>query len=710
MKKAAGKNLKTKNKLPRAKKIQINVLKSVKGASLENANVLLLHSAFDGVKINTLDAITRKKIVRIKKRNPDLAKTVFKYSYSIFKKSLVFGVIVLTALSQASMFAAFESHVINVTATIENRYCADFEARTIGYWKNHEEVFEPFLPVNLGDEIIDGVDQALEVLNNHSASEARNALKAQLLALKFNVSAFGIGDYFVESAGKTVSEIVGEADSLLRDPEATRDELLAMKDLIDYINNLNPDIGCNIVINKVYYDTAPGKGLEGDNEWIELYNKTDEPVDVSGWTVCDNTSCDVLPPSPGIPAKGFAVITGATTTWDYWHIPAGIIKIVLADGKIGNGLNNDADMLSLTSSDGAVMDRMNYGVPDPGWNYYNALNVWNPGAVDVPEGGALSRSPTGYDTNQPSDFVGLFPPEVDLIYPDEAGSYTWYWTYNYDIKWAATNPNGDNNDLKINLYWIKDDDGSKTITEGDTTNLIVEGTENDGIYNWTVPSGFLGYIWIKIVAVGPENPMLNDISISGDIWDPPTPERLLFLQEHGAYPDFSIEPPKENGENEDAGNIVLSGGDNAGVSEQPEIIEEPAEEKVNENSEEKEVEEGGDIETAEPIIEESEEGMVEETMETTKDIEGVDGAEEIKNEKTGDSEQVAGETKEASGQVNKQDGQTEAVVGEKEEEATEAETVETAESTQESGKPVEEKLIEETQDNSNVEAEGSGNN
>ena len=35
-----------------------------------------------------------------------------------------------------------------------------------------------------------------------------------------------------------------------------------------------------------------------------------------------------------------------------------------------------------------------------------------------------------------------------------------------------------------------------------------------------MPGGFLGYIWVKIVAVGPENPMLNAHMISGKVWDP----------------------------------------------------------------------------------------------------------------------------------------------------------------------------------------------
>ena len=54
-------------------------------------------------------------------------------------------------------------------------------------------------------------------------------------------------------------------------------------------------------INKVYYDVAPDRGEEGLNEWVEIYNQTNTDLDISGWQICDNTSCDTLPTTPLIP-------------------------------------------------------------------------------------------------------------------------------------------------------------------------------------------------------------------------------------------------------------------------------------------------------------------------------------------------------------------------------------------------------------------------
>ena len=277
-------------------------------------------------------------------------------------------------------------------------------------------------------------------------------------------------------------------------------------------------------INKVYYNVAADRGAEGVNEWVEIYNQTDIPLDISGWQICDNTSCDTIPLlTPLIPAQKYAVIVADPGTVSsllptYWYLPSEVTMINLG-GEIGNGLHNDNDMLILKRPDGVVIDQMNWGTPDTGWTNYNT-NVWDPGVADVAEGNVLARVPSGYDTDQASDWEELVPPSVNLIYPDEGGSYTWYWTYSYTITWTATNNNGDDDDLDISIFYVKDENHDNIISASDTTNVIAETTDNDGSFNWTVPSGFLGYIWVYLVATGPENPMLNTGTISGSIYDP----------------------------------------------------------------------------------------------------------------------------------------------------------------------------------------------
>ncbi len=266
-------------------------------------------------------------------------------------------------------------------------------------------------------------------------------------------------------------------------------------------------------INKVYYDVAPSLGSEPANEWIEIFNQTDVPLEFAEWELCDNTSCDVMPTStPAIPAGGYAVISATSTTWDYWNIPDEVVKIEIDDNAIGGGLANDGDHLLLKRPDGVVIDAVGWG---------DDTAVWDPAAPLVQEGGMLARNPSGTDTDTPADWSELLPPSVDMLNPDENdNSQTWYWTYTYTIEWNAENHNGPDGDLSIDLSYIRDINADEVIDDGDTEHVIATGIGNTGEYDWTVPSGFVGNIWIKLVAYGPENPMVHAFTFSGRVWDP----------------------------------------------------------------------------------------------------------------------------------------------------------------------------------------------
>ncbi|OGD66702.1 hypothetical protein A2442_00245 [Candidatus Campbellbacteria bacterium RIFOXYC2_FULL_35_25] len=346
------------------------------------------------------------------------------------------------------------------------------------------------------------------------------------------------GDSSFDNLGLSSLSTIQEAFIILEqglaNDSATRDELVDIgyvaERIYSFYEDENPDTPYCIYEE----DLTIIEEVEGENEWVEIYNQTNVSLDISGWEICDNNSCDIIPTSDLIPAMGYGVITATSTTWDYWYVPDGVIKIILDGNEIGNGLNNNGDALYLKRPDGVIVDEM---------SWQGNTDVWNPGAMDVAEGNVLARVPNGYDTNQPSNWVELVPPEVDFIYPDENGSYTWYWTQSYELQWTATNQNGDDNDLIIDLYYIRDDNDDNKISEGDSRHGIVKGTENDGSYFWTLPSGFAGYIWLEVVATGPENPMLNAKTVSGDIWDPMPLLVLPYQTEDFDLASIDIEAP-----------------------------------------------------------------------------------------------------------------------------------------------------------------------
>ncbi len=242
----------------------------------------------------------------------------------------------------------------------------------------------------------------------------------------------------------------------------------------------------------------------------------DQPVDLSGWKIYDDQDFDTIPNQANpIPAFGYALITDMPSTWQYWNIPDGVIKIAL-NSSIGFGLSNTKDMLILKDPAGNIVDQMNWGVPDTSWPNYNS-GVWKPGVVNIAMGHELARVPSGFDSDQPSDWHDLALPEVKVLVPN--GGETWIVGHTYTIKWQASNANGPNSDLKIDIYYSND--------SGHTWGNIIMGTENDGQFDWNVPL-YLGSYFvvshkarIKVVATGPENFMASAWDISDRDFCPP---------------------------------------------------------------------------------------------------------------------------------------------------------------------------------------------
>lgn len=129
-------------------------------------------------------------------------------------------------------FSDTEEEISNVASKI----CFDSETRTMGYWKNHQSIFEPHLPQYLGNEEISTAEAVEQVFKDYNLS-MRNKLKGQLLAMKFNAAHFGVGDYLVPSENKTINQIIAEADDLLKQEIEPSDEILGvMKNLLDALN------------------------------------------------------------------------------------------------------------------------------------------------------------------------------------------------------------------------------------------------------------------------------------------------------------------------------------------------------------------------------------------------------------------------------------------------------------------------------------------
>jgi parallel beta-helix repeat protein len=156
-----------------------------------------------------------------------------------------------------------------------------------------------------------------------------------------------------------------------------------------------------ILISEIYFNPDSLHGTTGtnewENEWIELRNLDDKEIDISGWKISDNYSVVTIPNSPPIPPGGFAIITPTTSTFDFWiGIPTDTIKIVLNE-KIGNGLSNENNQITLKDKEENIIDSVCYG------------NKGNCCKISKKEGISLEKKP--FVLKQNTDFCSFFEQE-----------------------------------------------------------------------------------------------------------------------------------------------------------------------------------------------------------------------------------------------------------------------------------------------------------
>jgi hypothetical protein len=129
-------------------------------------------------------------------------------------------------------------------------------------------------------------------------------------------------------------------------------------------------------------------------EWVELYNPTQLPVDVSGWVISDNSGTDTIPSVSPIPGLGYGIVVGKNTVVT---VPSLAIRIQLTTTTIGGGLNDSGgDKVVLSNPSVTPIDQMSYGNITP-------TVFASPPSIPA-TGKTLSRIPNGVDTDSGIDW------------------------------------------------------------------------------------------------------------------------------------------------------------------------------------------------------------------------------------------------------------------------------------------------------------------
>lgn len=120
----------------------------------------------------------------------------------------------------------------------------------------------------------------------------------------------------------------------------------------------------DIIINEILPDPSPTVGLP-EAEYVEVYNRGSEPVDLSGWTLSDETSAARLEHFILLPGRHL-VLTNAAEKFD---VSGDAMDVPLPS------LNNSADLIKLRDPEGLVVDSLGYSASwytddtrDGGWS------------------------------------------------------------------------------------------------------------------------------------------------------------------------------------------------------------------------------------------------------------------------------------------------------------------------------------------------------
>ena len=128
-----------------------------------------------------------------------------------------------------------------------------------------------------------------------------------------------------------------------------------------------------VKISEIYFDSNFDEGLGSNDhhygEFIELYNRSNQSIDLSNWILTDNVGGMSLPQGTIIEPQGFIVITYGATTGTYANIFSSLFPE--AQGHQSKTIyqrniefNNKGDYIILKDNTGKVIDQLYYSKSD----------------------------------------------------------------------------------------------------------------------------------------------------------------------------------------------------------------------------------------------------------------------------------------------------------------------------------------------------------
>ena len=109
-----------------------------------------------------------------------------------------------------------------------------------------------------------------------------------------------------------------------------------------------------VIINEIFYNS--GSAFKS-GDWTEIYNRQNDPVDLSGWKLKDSNPENeyVLPRGTVIPANGYLVLCE-----DISSFVSEFSYLIHYRGNTGFGLKNDDELIMLLNANNELIDSVHY--------------------------------------------------------------------------------------------------------------------------------------------------------------------------------------------------------------------------------------------------------------------------------------------------------------------------------------------------------------
>jgi hypothetical protein len=216
-----------------------------------------------------------------------------------------------------------------------------------------------------GDPFVDDVAPEWLSLSVNSSTKLKLTFSEKL----DSANAIQVSKYAIDDIGNPESVIVqNESEIVLTFSEPFpngHEQLLHVSQLVDTAGNVmqttsksflyflaNPVSYRDIIITEVFPDYSPTVGLP-ENEFVEIFNRSENPVQLSGWTITDGTSTGILSSEILLPGE-YAILTssGSSSAFTSFGTTVSVSNFPT--------LNNTGDYLLIKDNSNQHIDSLRY--------------------------------------------------------------------------------------------------------------------------------------------------------------------------------------------------------------------------------------------------------------------------------------------------------------------------------------------------------------